>query len=382
MSSQEHIVIITPIYPSSDRPELGTFTRLKARNLVRLGLNVTVIHPTKFWKPDAGVSTEQINSGGVVEPAVRRPAYMTFSGKYIPVLGSTFRWTMITFERAVRRAIRDLSIRPTHLYGQFLFPAGYAAARLSREIGAKSIVDIGETYFHWYEKHLGIDNVKRVFNEFDSIITVADHLRKLCIDSYDVSEDNIASFRNAAGPEFKPADGEQARAKLGLPNNLSIVGFIGTLYARKRPLYVLDAIRDRPDIGVFFLGHADSDPPGGDQVLFAGAVPHEQVPLWLSAADVYVHASLNEGTSNAIAEAVACGVPVVATDIPGNRELLHPDYSILVDPLDQDAMSRAIFKIIDSPKLQSRMSIAALESARSYTGLDRMRRILDWLRSN
>ena len=81
---------------------------MKARNLVRLGLNVTVIHPTKFWKPDAGVSTEQINSGRVVDPAVRRPGYMTFSSKYIPVLGSTLRWTMITFERAVRRAIRGL----------------------------------------------------------------------------------------------------------------------------------------------------------------------------------------------------------------------------------------------------------------------------------
>ena len=360
------------------------FTQVKARNLVRLGVNVTVIHPTKFWKPDAGLSVEQASTAGRVEPSVRHPAYMSFSSKRIPVLGSTFPWTMIAFERAVRRALQDLEIHPTHLYGQFLFPAGYVAARLSAEFGAKSTVDIGESNLKWYESHLGIKKIRLTLRKLDSAFVVADHLRRLCIDRYHIPKDRIATFRNGADVGFRSVDRKQARSQLALPQDRPIVGFIGTFNSSKRPVYVLDAIRNRPDIAAFFLGHSVSETseiPVGDQVLFAGAVPHQRVPIWLSAADVYVHASLREGSPNAIAEAKACGLPIVATNIPGNRELLKPEFSILVDPLDQAAMSEAIFKIVDHPELRNQMSEAALKSAQEYTSLDRVRDILSWLRS-
>ena len=381
MDSQEHIVIVSPIYPSSHRPVLGTFTQVLARNLVRLGVKTTVIVPTKFWEPHAGSSSKQLDSAGAVEPAICRPPYLTFSSKYLPVLGSTLRWTLITFERAVRRAVRDLMPRPTHLYGQFLFPAGYTAARLSRDIGARSVVDVGESYLDFYERHLGTSIVRQAFDATDSIVTVADHLRQTCINRYRIPGSKIATFGNAAAPDFIPRDREQARVQLGLPLDRPIIGFVGTLNPNKRPWYVLEAIGDRPDIGAFFLGNTVSRRPRSSQVLFAGAVPHEQVPVWLSAADLYVHASLVEMSSNAIVEAKACGLPVVATDIPGNRELLDPEYSILVDPLDQGMMSQAIFKLIDDAELRNRMSNAALQAAQQYTSLDRARNILSWITS-
>ncbi len=262
-----------------------------------------------------------------------------------------------------------------------MFPAGYTAARLAKEIGAKSAVSIGESSLDYYEMHLESEEIKHAYGAADSIVTVADHLRQRCIDRYGVPESKIATFRNAAAPDFIPLDRNQARAQLGLPRNRPIIGFVGTFNSNKRPLHVLEAIRNRPDIGAFFLGHPTSQSPGGEQTLFAGSVPHEQVPVWLNSADLFVHASLAEGTSSAIAEAKACGLPVVATDIPGNRELLNPEYSILVDPLDRSMMARAIFKLVDDAELRNRMSKAALKSAQAYTSLDRARNILMWLRS-
>ena len=372
------IVILTPVYPSSYDPSRGVFTQVLGRNFVRLGTDTTVIKPTKFWKQDSGICSEQVCDANVVEPSVFRPYYIPFSNKRLPLLGSTFRWTVRSFERAVRKSLSSLERSPTHFYGQFLFPAGYVASRLSKETGASSIVDLGESYFSLYEEHLGLLNIKQTMNNLDRIVTVADHLREKCVESYGVPEGKIATFRNAAFSETGPIDRVQARAELGLPQNGKIVGFVGAFDANKRPRYVLEAIAERPDISAFFLGRPGPEKPVGDQVLFAGTVAHEAVFKWLSAADVFVHASLTEMASNAVAEAKACGLPVIASDIPGNKELLEPEYSILVEPLNQGMLSRAIFQLMDTPEARARMSKAAISAAQGYTSLDRARDILEW----
>jgi glycosyltransferase involved in cell wall biosynthesis len=274
-----------------------------------------------------------------------------------------------------------LTVIPTHFYGQFLFPAGSTAARLFKKTGAKSIVDLGESYLSFYEDHLGLAEVRRAINDVDRVVVVADHLREKCINFYGVPEHKVATFKNAAFIGDGPLDRVNAREQLGLPQDRRIVGFVGTFDENKRPRYVLNALRQRPDIGAFFLGRQGTQTPTGDQVLFAGAVPHEMVPAWLSAADVFVHASLTEMSANAIAEAKACGLPIVATDIPGNRELLDSECALFVAPQDQDTLSNAVFQLMDDPKKRAKMSAAALASAQRYTSLDRARNILSWILS-
>ena len=376
-----HIVILSRIYPSSNDLALGVFTRIIARNFIRLGVDTTTIVPTKFWKSDSGSITYQINDYNTYEPSVIRPGYLPFSNKRFPGLGSTFSWSVKAFAKAARRSLLRLERNPTHIYGQFLFPAGRTAAWLSKETEAKSVVDLGESYLSFYEKHLGLDEVKRAINEVDRIVAVADHLRDKCINRYGVPEHKVATFKNAAFVENGPLDKVHARKQLGLPLDRKIVGFVGTFDENKRPRYVLDALRQRPDIGAFFLGRQGTQTPVGKQVYFAGAVPHEKVPVWLSAADIFVHASLTEMSANAIAEAQACGLPTVATDIPGNREMLDSECAIFVAPRDQDMLSNAIFQLMDNPKRRTQMSKAALASAQRYTSLDRARNILSWILS-
>ena len=381
VSAEHHIAILTRIYPSSREPALGVFTQVLARNFVRLGVNTTVIAPTKFWKPEADRCGPHENESSDLEPAVIRPAYLPFSNKRIPTLGSTFRWSVWAFEKAVRGSLRNMEVKPTHFYGQFLFPAGHTAARLREDSKAKSVVDIGESFLSFYEEHLGSAAVRRAINDVDRVVVVADHLREKCINCYGVPEDKVVTFRNAASVENCPLDRVAARKQLGLREDQMIIGFIGTFDANKRPRYVLDALCQRPEIGAFFLGRQGTQTPVGKQVLFAGAVPHETVPVWLSAADVFVHASLSEMSANAIAEAKACGLPIVATDIPGNREILDSEYAIFVPPMDQGRLSDAIFQLMDDPNRRATMSTAALASARRYTSRDRARNILSWILS-
>jgi teichuronic acid biosynthesis glycosyltransferase TuaC len=78
-------------------------------------------------------------------------------------------------------------------------------------------------------------------------------------------------------------------------------------------------------------------------VVFLGALSPEELKLPLSAAEVFVLATRNEGWANVFLEAMACGLPVVTTDVGGNAEVVaHPDVGTLVPFGDADRLAQAI----------------------------------------
>ena len=127
-----------------------------------------------------------------------------------------------------------------------------------------------------------------------------------------------------------------------------------------------------------FLGYGPQVPTG-PQVLFQGSVRHEEVATWLSAADLFVLPTLDEGCSNAVLEALSCGVPVVSSDLPFNHGILNEEVAVLVDPLDIEALREAIASLIDDPPRRERMSQAATSYSASFRLTDRARRIRAFL---
>jgi glycosyltransferase involved in cell wall biosynthesis len=96
----------------------------------------------------------------------------------------------------------------------------------------------------------------------------------------------------------------------------------------------------------------------GGRVILAGTF--DSVDELLAAADVFVLPSLEEGMSLALLEAMAAGLPVVATDIPGNRDLVtDAQHGLLVPPARSDALAAAIQRVLDDPELAARLGAAA-----------------------
>ena len=84
-----------------------------------------------------------------------------------------------------------------------------------------------------------------------------------------------------------------------------------------------------------------------DVVLFLGTMPPEQLRLPLSAADLFVLATRNEGWANVFLEAMACGLPVVTTDVGGNAEVVSgPELGAVVPFGDQRALREAIARAL------------------------------------
>ncbi|MGD0166767.1 MAG: glycosyltransferase [Gaiellaceae bacterium] len=143
---------------------------------------------------------------------------------------------------------------------------------------------------------------------------------------------------------FRPGDQSAARAVLGWDGKAPLFLCAGSLTARKNVVRLARAFERLGKGSLVFIGdgplRAELEGLAGVSVL--GRVPHERVPVWLAACDVLCQPSLIEPFGQALLEAMACGRTVVATRIGGPPEFVPVGAGLLVDPLDEDALVRAL----------------------------------------
>jgi teichuronic acid biosynthesis glycosyltransferase TuaC len=101
-----------------------------------------------------------------------------------------------------------------------------------------------------------------------------------------------------------------------------------------------------------------------DRVFFAGSVDHDLMPLILSAADVMVLPTVAEGLANAWVEALACGTPVVTSDVGGAREIITGDTAGRLVERNPEAVAAGINAILNAPP--PREAVAALTEGFSW----------------
>jgi phosphatidylinositol alpha-mannosyltransferase len=109
--------------------------------------------------------------------------------------------------------------------------------------------------------------------------------------------------------------------------------------------------------------------PARARVAMLGTVPNDDLPPYLAGADVFVAPALGqESFGIALVEAMAAGVPVVASDIPGYREVVRDGVDgLLVPPRDPGALAAAMARVLDDPELASTLARAGRERAREFS---------------
>ena len=173
-------------------------------------------------------------------------------------------------------------------------------------------------------------------------------------------------------------------AELCLPEQSRLVGLLGPLRLQKRvkdaiwAADLLKVIRDDVHLLVFGDGpHRDRLHRFRDQVVIADKVhflgPRSDVPRWLPHFDVFWSTSAYEGQSNAIMEAMAAGVPVVASDIPGNRDLVVSGVTgYLVQVGHRAGFARWTNQLLDDAALRQRLGEAGRERIGREFGVEQM----------
>jgi D-inositol-3-phosphate glycosyltransferase len=257
------------------------------------------------------------------------------------------------------------------VWAHFLVPAGLIASRRPEPLvvtaHGQDVANIGT--------RPGIAALtRRVVRRASSVIAVSDYLRR----------ELETKLPDASGKtEIVDSGVDLERFKPGASNNLLLAGerpaylCVGSLTERKNVVRLADAFARVGRGSLTFLG----DGPlrgaleGRPGVTIARPVPHAEVSAWLAAADVLCAPSLVEPFGQAILEAMACGRTVVATRVGGPPEFVTPEAGILVDPLDGDALVKALEEAaaLPSPNEAARTA-AAVHDVRLQA--ERVERIL------
>lgn len=216
------------------------------------------------------------------------------------------------------------------------------------------------------------------------IVTTGEGLRHELIDGLGLAPERVQSiFTGINTKRFVPGSKIEAREKLGLDVNAVWVGIIATLRSWKGHKHLLKAIAelDDPRIRLVIVG----DGPQRDKlnrltvelgltrvVRFAGQ--QRDVTPWLQSLDVFALPSFaNEGVSQAVMQAMSCGLPVITTPIGSSADVIKPGLTgVLVPPKDTKALALAIRKLLDDPKEADRLGAAARVFAVENCGIERM----------
>ncbi|HEY6098159.1 MAG TPA: glycosyltransferase family 1 protein [Anaeromyxobacter sp.] len=233
--------------------------------------------------------------------------------------------------------------------------------------------DAMDTGTRWYVKPLYPQALARA----DVIFTVSEAAREDLVRSAGAPRERIVVTPNGVDPRFF-----EARAHEG-PRAPYLLA-VGTLEPRKNLAVLLEALRvlrrDGRDITLFVAGRQgwSHSLPLGDlapHVKLLGTVPDEELASLYAGAACYVIPSLHEGFGLPLAEAMAAGVPAVASDIPALREV-GGETVRYADPQDAESFARAIRDALDDREGSQLRAAAARGRARRFRWEDTARATL------
>jgi len=215
----------------------------------------------------------------------------------------------------------------------------------------------------------------------DRVVCVSQQVADFAVQEVGIPQHKIVVIPNGINlREFDrlPAK-QQARAALELPYDRALIGTVARLDPVKRLDVLLQAMASVKSVGAVIIG----DGPERarlealrkqlglvERVRFVGQ--QSNVPEWLAAMDLFVLSSDWEGMSNALLEAMAASLPVVATAVGGTSGVVDGVTGLLVPPRDPDALAKAIIALLQDRERAEAMGRAGRERVERYFSVERM----------
>ena len=231
---------------------------------------------------------------------------------------------------------------------------GILAARLAKKNGAKSCIDAYDNYesylpwcrpLHWlWRRSLAKANL--VTAAGPGLLTLMAGPR---------SARAAAVVPMAADPIFTPLDKAESRSKLGLPQNVPLVGYCGSAHRSRGVETLFSAMNEAaqldPKIRFFHSGRTWEDVPLPASLTSLGYIDDEDVPYFVNAMDVLVVVNRSSAFGDhsypvKLYEAIASGVPVVATRTLATEWIMKDHPQCLVHPGDSGALAKTIVKML------------------------------------
>lgn len=375
----KHVLAISTLYPNPVNPRFGTFVARSLEALAKRGdWRVTLINPIGLpplalgrYRPLADLP-EVAGEGGIT---IHRPRFTL-----IPRIGA--RRNAAAIARVVLPLVRRIHAEAPIdvLDAQFFFPDGPAAAIIAGEMGLPlSIKARGSDITFWGGQDFAKAQMLDAARTARGLLAVSRDLA-MQMAAMGMDEDKITlHYTGLDRDRFRPFEHAQLRRQLAgelrfaMPDNAPLLACVGALIERKGQAIAIRALKDIPGARLVLIGKGEDESALRalaasegleSRVFFAGSLDHDVMPLILSAADVMVLPTANEGLANAWVEALACGTPVVTCDVGGARELISCDTAGRLVERNPQAVAAGVNAVLNAPP--PREAVAALTEAFSW----------------
>jgi len=259
--------------------------------------------------------------------------------------------------RAIYNIIKKNSFEYDFVHAHFIWSSGYVGAKLKEEYGIPFIVTAHgyDIYSLPFKDNEWKAKIEYVLNTADHIITVSQS-NLACIKKLNVFTPVSVIPNGFRSDLFYPRNTVECRKMLNLPLDKKIILTVGNLEPIKGQIFLVKAmepiVRERKDILCVIVGtgklrteleHQIRSLGLEDYVILVGGKPHEEIPLWMNACDLFVLPSLNEGNPTVMFEALGCGKPFVGTKVGGVPEVIKSDdHGLLVEPANPKDLAEKI----------------------------------------
>ena len=361
------VAVVTSYFPSSAQPWQGR-TAYETLRLLAQRCELKVFYMESRY------------------PVAFKPRSRTFSGldlayqpagvdvEYIPypVLPAISR-PLNGFMAARALLSRVRAWRPEIILSYIIYPDGDAALRIARRLQVPLVATAIGSDLNRISDPLCGRLTRRVLRNATAVMTVSGDLRQTALRLGAPADRTQAVLNGSDGAIFRPLDRAEARRRLGLPATgglidqaagasaeVPIILYVGRLDIAKGLRELVEAVASlrsrRPDLLAYLVGHGPDEPLLREAIRAHGSensirifppCPPDEVAWWMAASTLVTLPSYREGCPNVIVEALACGRPVVASDVGGIPELLDEQSGAMVPAHDAAALEGALDRTLN-----------------------------------
>jgi glycosyltransferase involved in cell wall biosynthesis len=350
------VLTFTTLYPNNVWPNHGIFIKERMTHFSKLdGCKVKVVAPVPYFpriKLGRRWLFSQIARQEIIEGLeVYHPRYFM-----TPKVGMVFYGLMMFMSAlpVLKKIQMDFDLIDAH----YVYPDGFAAVLLARAFNKPVVVSARGSDINLYMRFPLIRKLLAyTLLRSERVIAVSQDLKE-AIARLGVPKGKVAVIPNGVDSnKFHPFPKEEARRKLGLPDGKILLS-VGNLTPNKGFDLLVGALKillegesHEQSVRLVIIGEGVYRKKLEEMinslrlvqhVRLAGAVPHEDLYLWYSAADLFCLASSQEGCPNVILEAMACGTAVVATNVGGIPEIVTSEQLGLLADRSEKEIAKAI----------------------------------------
>lgn len=341
MQKQNHrmnVLVLSSLFPNNMQPNHGIFVKQRLSHFARItGHPVQVVAPVPYFPP---IKISHRWHFSQVRQQEKQADLPVFHPRYFmtPKVGmSAYGWMMyFSILPQVKKIQKEFAF--DLIDAHYVYPDGFAGIQLGRYFRKPVVVSARGSDINQYQ-HLPIIRrlLKFVLQRAQAAIAVSAALKAAMV-KIGAVEDRVWVISNGIdGQKFFPMPKDQARYKIGLAGKQIILS-VGSLIPIKGFDFLIRAFKElrqpesQSDLHLVIVGEGEARKDLealiaaldlGDCVHLVGSKPHAELNDWYNAADLFCLLSSREGHPNVVMEALACGVPVLATPVGGIPEIIR-----------------------------------------------------------